>query len=446
MTDFIARLKQALDKMPPGPEMVVGLSGGVDSVVLLHSLTQLRLESVFSSSLRALHVNHGLHPQADSWQQFCMNLCKDLKVPFTAERVAVTATGSVESMAREARYRVFAASLENGAALMLAQHLDDQLETLFLRLMRGAGPRGLAGMPHCRPLGAGILYRPFLDFTRAELVAQARAAALEWIEDPSNADTGPDRNYLRHRVLPLVEARWPDYRIRCSRSSDLLREADTLLDEMARDDLESIGSHDGAGLELEPLLKLSAARQRNLLRHWLSLLALPVPGWHQLQELSRELGGDFSQRESGFELDGVSLQQHRGYLFAVKLGAASRPTESHWNAVDQTLKSLPGNGQLQARHRIGRGLGRLHADNLEIRYRQGGESIRLPGRPTKSLKKLLQEAGVATWLRCRLPLLYRDEHLVCVPGIGPREDCAAGPDEEGIVIDWHAPDFAQRPA
>jgi len=446
MDDFLERLQAQLTPLTDTPACVVGLSGGVDSVVLLHALRELAAAGRLWTSLRALHVNHGLHAQATDWEAFCGELCADLGVSLNCRRVEVADSGSLEAAARDARYAVFTEVLGAGEALLLAQHLDDQLETLLLRLLRGAGPAGLAGMPQRRELGAGFLYRPLLQFTREDIHHYARTHDLRWIDDPANADHGHDRNFLRHRVLPLVAERWPAYRQSWHKSQSLLREADGLLDELAAEDLTRCGNHSQSGLDVAALNRLTEPRRRNLLRHWFGRLGLADPGWHTLHQLCLYLGDRQAEADSAFALDELNLQVTGGYVYALRLPPPPRADGTRWNAVDQALLALPDNGQLQARQRFGRGLGRVHADSLEIRYRQGGETIRLPGRPTKSLKKLLQEESVPPWLRERLPLLYQDDRLVCVPGIGPLRDCAAKPGEEGIVIDWHAPDFALRPA
>lgn len=445
MDDFQQRLLVHLEPIADAPAHVVGLSGGVDSVVLLHAVAALRTAGHTGAPLRALHIHHGLHGEADAWEDFCRDLCGDLGVPLELRRVAVSARGSVEAAAREARYRAFAEALGKGAALLLAQHRDDQLETLLLRLMRGAGPAGLAGMPRRRDLGAGCLYRPVLDFTRDEIQRYAAAHSLRWIEDPSNDDSHHDRNFLRHQVLPRVAERWPQYRQSWHKSQSLLQEADGLLEELAAQDLVRLGNHSQASLDLVALNSLGEPRRRNLLRHWCDRLGIADPGWHRLHQLCLFLADRPDSADSAFTLGDISLQISGGYLHALRLPDPPRAEGLHWNAVTQSLLELPGNGQLEARQRPGRGLGRVHADNLEIRYRQGGESIRLPGRPTKSLKKLLQEEPLPPWLRERLPLLYAGERLVCIPGIGPLKDCAATPEEEGLIIDWHPPDFALRP-
>ena len=202
-------LLAGLSQYRASPRWLVGFSGGLDSTALLDLLVQLsRSEQL--PPLMAVHVNHGLSPNADAWQLHCEQVCRRLGVPLESRRVEVSNSGKgVEAAAREARYAVFEELLEPGGVVLLAHHLDDQVETFFLRLLRGAGTQGLSAMPANRALGRGILYRPLLEFSRDQLRDYAAQRQLEWVEDESNAQSGPKRNFLRREVLPLVEQRWP---------------------------------------------------------------------------------------------------------------------------------------------------------------------------------------------------------------------------------------------
>ncbi len=439
------RFASAMQALPSTNTLHVALSGGMDSVTLLSLLKEFRQATQASWRLVALHVNHGLQAEAHEWQAFCEHLCASEQIPLTLCKVEVGQDGSLEAAAREARYQAFSDSIAPGDVVVLAQHLDDQLETLLLRLMRGAGPAGLAGMPRTRPLGQGALFRPLLDCKRAELLDYARHKQLQWKEDPSNTNIDFDRNYCRQRILPALAERWPGYRESWLKSQSLLAESNELLQELAAIDWQQAADKAGASLKLEQLQALSQPRQRNLLRYWFVQLGLREPGWHVLQQLSNELIPAGNGSNAVVEIGDLSVRVAAGCLQILRLPPLPAEEGQHWNAVQQGRLALPANGSLLAAPVLGQGLGRVHADALEIRYRRGGESIRLPGRPTKSLKKLLQEEHYAPWLRERLPLLYEGERLVCIPGFGPLTECAAKPDEEGIVIDWQIPELALQP-
>lgn len=272
----------------------IAFSGGLDSTVLLHLLAHLaKTENL--PALSALHIHHGLQAAADAWPEHCQSVCDALGVPLHVVRVQVQRGASLERAARDARYGAFVDATQVDDVLLTAQHQDDQAETLLFRLLRGAGVRGLSGMPNQRPVGRGLLVRPLLAVTRAELEAYATENHLNWIEDPSNQDRQFSRNYLRHQVFPVLTERWPQAMASMARSASHLNEAQALLNELAQIDLAEANTvSDFAwlgvpSLELAALAKLSAARQRNALSHWLTALTrLPDSdhwsGWDDLRD------------------------------------------------------------------------------------------------------------------------------------------------------------------
>lgn len=266
-------LKHFLQRnLKPGQHVLLGLSGGLDSRVLLHLLVQVRSKLKFDFS--AIHVHHGISPHADAWAQFCAELCMRDHVPFTAVKVSVPRdTGlGLEAAARAERYRVLLG--QDADAIMLAHHEDDQAETILLQLLRGAGVKGLAAMGEAserQPVAGGRekpILRPLLNVSRADLLDYARTHDLQWIEDESNLDLAYDRNLLRHHVLPQMEQRFPACRRTLARSASHLAEAAELLEEIARED--AVRAVMDARLNLAELGKLSTPRANNLLRYWLA--------------------------------------------------------------------------------------------------------------------------------------------------------------------------------
>ena len=295
------RLFTCLEPWREAPAWHIALSGGLDSSVLLHLLARLSNREALPP-LSAIHIHHGLQPVADAWPEHCRQVCAALGIPLQVRHVQVASGASLERAAREARYAALAAELGAGDVLLTAQHRDDQAETLLFRLLRGAGVRGLAGMPSSRRLGRGWLVRPLLDVSRRELEAYAQAEGLNWVEDPSNQDDRMARNYLRNRVMPLLAARWPQAQNNLARSAVHLREAQELLDDLARQDLAAARQDPAPfpwlplpSLALAPLVSLSPARQRNAMRHWLAPLT-PLPdsdhwaGWGDLLRASVDAG------------------------------------------------------------------------------------------------------------------------------------------------------------
>ena len=440
-------LAAVLQSMPRCRSLVVGYSGGLDSSVLLHGLHQLSEQADFQWSLRALHINHGMQSDADNWQRHCERSCKEMNIDLAVADVRADfgeslPTADIENAARKLRYRAFEKNLQADEALLLAHHLDDQMETLLLRLMRGAGIKGLAGIPVTRPLGHGFLYRPLLGFERQQLAEYASAHALRWLQDQSNDDEQFDRNFIRHTLLPSLASRWPGYRDSWSKTAALAAESQDLLVELAVIDLGKLATERHSVIRLEPLLALSNARQRNLLRHWLREIGVPELGWNRLQQLSTEVLRADASGNAGLLGDGFQIRRYQQKLYVLKPVPELDPaSQLHWDTRQDQAFVLPDNGSLHLRATTDTGLALPQDGGLQIRYRQGGESCQLAGRPNKSLKKLLQEHQIEPWLRNRMPLLYIEDALVCIPGIGVAERFTAKPDEPAMQINWHSPDF-----
>ena len=419
--------------IPPDAPVAVGFSGGMDSAVLLDLAGRA---FGMGGRLRALHVNHGLHNDAGKWEGFCREFCAGRGVPLEVLRVAVAESGaSLEGRARDARYGAFGGALAAGEFLLLAHHLDDQVETLLLRLLRGAGLRGLTGIPERRALGRGTIFRPLLQYERRQLAEYARARGLRWVEDASNRDTGFDRNFCRHEILPLIAQRWPGYRRDWESSRRLIGQADGLLDELAGIDLAQCAGATVNCLQVAGLRQLSRPRLHNALRCWIEAgVGKPAePG--KLRRLPDWLIAPEREIRTEIDFGGHFMRKYRNGLYLLpRLPPVARDYCVEWNPSRQPVLELPGNGSLRARPVSGEGLA---GKSYRVRYRRGGESCRLARRPTKPLKKILNEARLAPWLRNRLPLLYDGDNIAAIPGIGTAESALTG--KSACQIEWQAP-------
>ncbi|MGH8736341.1 MAG: tRNA lysidine(34) synthetase TilS [Burkholderiales bacterium] len=411
--------------------ITVGFSGGVDSTVLLHMLRTLA--PAHGYRLRAVHVHHGISPNADVWARFCRKLCRDWRVPLSTLRVNVGSLRGkgLEAAARDARRAALASVRADAVAL--AHHLDDQAETVLLSLLRGAGVRGASAMPACGRLGPKLLLRPLLEVPRAELLRYARANGLEWVDDESNRDAAHARNFLRLRVAPLLDERYPRWREALGRAARHFSDADGLLRELA-------GTRSAGRLLISELRARPAPAARVLLREYLAAHGLRAPATRRLAEMLRQLTGAAAGAGVEFAHDGAVLRAYRGELRLEPPARASGEFEPvRWTGQRRiALPALGGELRFERVRGDGIALAKLQGQSVQLRLRQGGERLKPDSRrPRRTLKNLFQEAGLPPWQRDRLPLLFCGEDLVWAPGIGVDIGYRASADSAGLMPQWH---------
>ena len=419
------------EHLPRGEDVVVGLSGGLDSVVLLHVLHAISRSS--GLRLRAVHVHHGLNVRADDWSAFCTGVCASLDVPLTVERVRVEGHTDVglEAAARQARYRVFQGC--GADAVVLAHHADDQAETVLLQMLRGSGPAGLAAMPECRTLdGWPRILRPFLRTPRSELHAYAVDVSLAWVDDDSNADTCRARNFLRHDILPRVESRFPGWRGTLARVAANAADAMFLADALGKDDLAKV--RDTEGIDLDKLLRLDAARAANVLRVWLHEAGVAAPPRDRLGDWLRQLATAGRHHRMPLPDAPLALVVHRRSLRMERLPAVPPGWIVEWRG--ETSLALPDGRKMRFSRRDGAGIraDALVGRRIDVSTRRGGERLKLgANRPHRPLKDLLRESGLPPWSRDLVPLVLVDGRLAWACGLGGEAAFLAGDAEPGVV-------------
>jgi tRNA(Ile)-lysidine synthase len=407
----------------------LGLSGGLDSVGLLHLLCRLRERRPFE--LSAVHVHHGLSRHADAWAEFCVDLCARLQVQLRVERVTVSRTGgqSLEAEARAARYAIFANS--SADALVLAQHQDDQVETVLLQALRGGGPHGLAAMPVWGD-GPGLpVWRPLLSLTRERLHAYVRQHGLAWVEDDSNTDTRYRRNWLRQQWLPALAAYLPEYRQSVARCANNMADAASVLDEVVAQDLAHVVVQ--GRVQLDRLGALSLPRQRLLLLRWVERAGLGLPTPASLEEFQLQLWRAADDRQPEWALPRGVVFRYRSELWAEP--ELPIPCGQVFTFDPAQVLRLPDwRGELRWRPDP-KGLGAVWLGRpLELRPRQGGEGLR-QRIGTKPVKNLMQEAGLPPRWRARWPLIFDGGHLLAVAGLAVAVDAQAV-DGQGWWPEW----------
>lgn len=401
-------IKQIADQFAAAPRIWVAYSGGVDSHVLLHSLVKYTQARPI-----AVHIHHGLQAAADGWVEHCRTQASHLGI--TIEIIKVDAQPqpgqSPEQAARQARYEAIKNLLKPHDLVLTAHNQDDQAETLLLQLFRGAGPKGLAAMPALMNFGVGQLSRPLLAVARADIEAYATAHQLHWVEDPTNLATHYDRNFLRNDIIPLIKQRWPSLNTVLSRSSLLQSEASELLEDLAEQDCVTVQGSKPNTLSVSAILKLSKARQRNSIRHWIHTLNLPTPTQQQLAVLLHDVLTAEPDKNPLLHWPGAEVRRYRDDIYAMPPLPPFDPSlVLHWNRESPLV--LPNQlGTLDPNHPS------LppYPQPVIIRFRQGKERLKLPNRQgSHSLKHLMQEWGIPPWLRDRIPLIYVDDYFFCV--------------------------------
>ncbi len=432
-----AQLLYLLSSFPLSERCWVAYSGGMDSEVLLHAVSAVR--DRIAPEVLAVHVDHGLHRDSAKWAERCRQRCACLGVPIRVLRVdAAAGRGeSPEAAARAARYDALASLLAPGDLLFTAHHQDDQAETLLLALMRGSGLKGLAGMPAVTNLAAGHLMRPLLGFRRAELRDYAESVGLAWIEDPGNQNQDLDRNFLRHRVLPLLAERWPACAATIARSAGHCAEGQGVIDWTAERELAGLAGTRAGTLSVSRLRALGPPVCRAVLRHWISERGFSLPGARHLQRVMREV---LTARPDACPLvawAGCEVRRYRDDLYAMEpLPPVPGSEPIPWQ--EQGLALPSGLGHLVLLDASGREVEpeRFSSLGLEVRFRVPGLWFRPQGKPhRRPLKKLFQEAGVPPWLRMLVPLVFQEGDLVAVAGLCGG-DSLRGNGELGMNVGW----------
>ena len=407
----------------------VALSGGVDSLSLLVALCRIAKEEPLPS-INAIHVNHQLHPDADAWADRCAEFCRYLGVDLTTRVISVVDSGKgPEAAARQARYKVFESLLIPGDLLLMGHHQDDQAETLMLRLLRGAGPRGLSSIPESRICGQGLLLRPLLHTPRSVIEAFAASESLRPITDSSNNDMHYDRNFIRHEVLPVLEQRWPQYRDSFARAIDRQRQAAaSMLDRPLTLTRSVLGD---PGIEVNNRDAVQFAQD---LYQWLAHLSIPAFSQEQLNEFARQCVSSEFDKQPSLSHGEITLTRWRDAVYAFR----SNLEPQNQNMPDSVVVGDELAGHWGVLNWVPGAMGLKPGLSCNLSLRTEGLQIAPWDRPSKPLSQWFQEMQVPPFRRDQTPLLSIDGAVIAVCNLGLTSEASAHvtKDGRGLLPRW----------
>jgi tRNA(Ile)-lysidine synthase len=440
MSFSAASLHAVLDSCVPlgASGFVVGLSGGADSAALLGAVAAFG-EGFRGLPLRAVHIDHGLQAAAVGFREACANLCRRFGVPLEIIRVDVpSAAGlSLEAEARDARYGALAAQLQPRECLLTAHHRKDQAETLLLQALRGAGVKGMSGMPVCRVLGSGWHVRPVLDVPHRELLQFGADLENCRLIDPMNEDLRFDRTYLRKALWPPIEARWPGAERALSRTARHMAEAQELLDIAAAQDVARL--RDGDALSVPGLRALAQPRRVNAVRFWLSEAGVEAPSTARLLEALRQMFDADADHQPAIVWADNALRRYRQRLFLTAADCPRLEEPKPWATAKGAAVALgPNLGNLTWYEQIGGIAAGALPQAVTVRRRNGGETLKpASSARTQTLQHLCQSQGVLPWMRDALPLVLAGDELIAVADVWVDARWCAAPDAPGLGIAWN---------
>ncbi len=404
-------------------KIFIAYSGGVDSHVLLHLISH---NPQLKHKVTAVYVNHGLQDEADAWAEHCQVVALTLGVRFRSIKVEVDKSSrkSLEELARDARYQALKALLGQNDVVLLAQHREDQMETVLLQLFRGAGVQGLSGMPIHIAFGKGYMYRPLLDISKQNIDNYAITNQLSWIEDPSNKRDDFDRNFLRNQIIPKLKQKWPALDRTVARSARHCANAHFQLDDLAVNLYKQIADEVTQTLDINLLLKLDKHKQTLLIRQWFKVNQLRMPAEKFVDSIFNQVINASESKNPEIKGQGYSIRRYRNKLFCLQdINFNPVLTEQSWPDNNRRINLANGSNLFITDSE--QGISKKCWDNAKVvvKFRQGTEKIRLPGRKGHhTLKNLYQEKGIPPWQRSMIPLIYLDDQLAAVADLWVSEE------------------------
>ena len=411
--NLVSHVRKKLQNNKVAGPIWIGYSGGCDSHVLLDVISKI----LPKQQIIAIHINHNISTHAKIWEEHCHKLLKNMSITAKVQNAyPLDGNGAnLEDKARQARFNIFCKEIPENGTLLLAHHLDDQVETILMRMFKGAGPTGISGINEYYKYKNINILRPLLDVSKDKIKTYANDNKLNWVEDDSNNNCKHDRNHIRNIVIPSLTTKWPALKHSIIRTAEHCREQNQYLQQQSKSILATITTENN--LNIQSLIQHDKLLQKLIIRNWLQTNGSVTPSTKHIEIIFSEIITAKQDKQPQIQISNIKIRRHQDKLYIIHAKNKSYPQnhELAWLKTDQSI-ALPLSGKKLVRN-CNLKQGSVLQDELIIRFRQGGErfhpSTRVGSHP---LKKLLQEWGVPPWERNKIPLLYFKNELVCIPG------------------------------
>ncbi|WP_348769490.1 tRNA lysidine(34) synthetase TilS [Buchnera aphidicola] len=395
---------------------LVAYSGGMDSTVLLHQLIKIKQKNR-QISVRAIHINHNIHTNSTKWKVHCITFCKTYNIPLIVEEIDINITNNIEEQLRIRRYNLIYKHLLNDEILLTGHHLNDQCETFFLSLKRGSGPTGLSAMSVETSFGKTKIIRPFLNQTKKELKTWANLNNLTWIEDATNFNIHYDRNFIRHKILPILEKKWPFFLKNCFRTTKICNEETILKNIFLKEKIQKFIRFDEA-LNIKNFKNFQEEICKALIRYWISLKNIKIPSYKTIQRIYNEIIHNQENINLKIIIQKNEIRCYKKSLYFIKIKKNIQNMILFWHNTNYKL-ILPNNlGYIIKNNKKGINIPTPQNNELiNIRFQYTGKILILGKKKQRNIKKIWQEYNIPPWLRNQTPLLFYNDELVSALGV-----------------------------
>ncbi|WP_422667568.1 tRNA lysidine(34) synthetase TilS [Buchnera aphidicola] len=396
---------------------LIAYSGGLDSTVLLHQLFLIQKNNIPDMKIRAIHINHNLSPFSNHWLKHCQNKCKKYKIPLIIENIQINTTkNNLEERLRIKRYQIFYKNLLNDEILLTGHHLNDQCETLFLSLKRASGPTGLASMSIESMFGKKKIIRPLLEKNRNELKNWALYHKLKWIEDESNIDIFYDRNFIRHKIIPILEKRWPYFLKNCAHTANICRQETTVLNQFLKEDIQQYLTLDQS-LKIKSFKHINPIKCHLIIRYWISLYIIKIPSYKIISSIYQQMIHGRIDSNPKIIINNNEIRRYKNIIYLIKTSISVKKIILFWHNTKKYL-ILPNKlGYLKQNYQGLSVPAPKKNELINIRFQYEGKILIIGRNKRRKLKKIWQEKNIPPWIRNQIPLLFYNNRFISALGV-----------------------------